>query len=152
MGMIGEVESVAVAAVPGGTGLKLALKLAPYIAFALLVGIILWQRGSINSISGERDLAQLQAKSLGDIVIADNKTIVKLGERQVDNDAIAAAVAKRLDSNRAQTEGQRQAIRNASNDPTVRDWANQPVPGSVRHVLENGGAETGNAPGGRSKP
>lgn len=136
MSVIGEVEDVALAATPGGSGLKLALKLAPFIAFALLVGFIIWQRGTINKLGGERDLAVQQSKALGDVIVADNATIKQLGERQVDNDAIAAAVAKRLDNNRAQTEGQRQAIRNASNDPSVRNWADQPVPSSVRHILE----------------
>jgi hypothetical protein len=39
------IEEAAIAAVPGGSGLRLAIKLAPFIAIALLVGFILWQRG-----------------------------------------------------------------------------------------------------------
>jgi hypothetical protein len=52
------VEDAALAAVPGGFGkLKLALKLAPFIARAI-VGFVLWQRGSLNKANvGERDLA-----------------------------------------------------------------------------------------------
>lgn len=146
------VEEAAVAAVPGAGWFKIALKLAPFIIIALLVGYVLWQRGSLNKAVGERDLAVTQANALGDIVLADNKTITSLSKRQIDNDAIAAAVAKRLDSNRALTEGQRQAIRNANNDPSVRNWADTLVPDSVRGILEADGDRASDPPGGRSKP
>jgi hypothetical protein len=145
------IEEVALAAVPGGSGLKLAIKLAPFVILALLVGIIGVQRLSLRAAKAERDNAVEQAKALGDLAVTNANTIKNLSARQVDNDAIAAAITKRLDSNRARTEGQRQAIRNASNDPTVRDWANQPVPSGVRNVLEAGSASTGSAPGGRAK-
>lgn len=151
MSLVGQAESVALGVVPGGGWFRLALKLAPFILIALLVGYVLWQRGTVNKLSGERDLAVTQANALGDIVIADNKTITSLSQRQIDNDAIANAVAKRLDSNRARTEGQRQDIRNATNDPSVRNWANTPVPSSVRTVLETDSGNASNPPGGRSK-
>lgn len=131
---------------------KLALKFGPFIAIALLLGFVLWQRGSLNKANGERDLAVEQSKALGEVVVANNKTIADLGKRQIDNDAIAVAVAKRLEGNRAHTEGQRQAIRNANNDPTVRNWADTPVPNSLRRILETDGNRASNAPGGRSKP
>jgi hypothetical protein len=145
------IEEAAIAAVPGGSGLRLAIKLAPFIAIALLVGFILWQRGSLNKANGERDLAVEQSRALGDVVVAQNGTIKQMSQRQIDNDAIAEAVAKRLDTNRAHTEGQRQAIRNANNDPTVRNWADTAVPNSLRTILEADGNRANPAPGGRTK-
>jgi hypothetical protein len=130
------VEDVALAAVPGGSGLKLALKFGPFIAIALLLGFILWQRNTISEQKGSLHVAQQQINDLNAANASAQVTINSFSQQRIDNDAIADAVAKRLDTNRAQTEGQRQAIRTASNDPKVRDWANQPVPSSVRNVLE----------------
>jgi hypothetical protein len=130
------VEDVALAAVPGGSGLKLALKLGPFIAIALLIGFVLWQRNTISTQGGRLNVAAQQITDLTAANASAQAQIDKFAQQRIDNDAIAAAVAQRLDSNRAHTEGQRQAIRNASNDPSVRNWANQPVPSSVRNVLE----------------
>jgi hypothetical protein len=130
------VEDAALAAVPGGSGLKLALKLGPFIAIALLIGFVLWQRNTISTQGGKLNLAAQQITDLTAANASAQVTINGFAQQRIDNDAIAAAVAKRLESNRAQTEGQRQAIRNATNDPSVRNWANQPVPSSVRNVLE----------------
>lgn len=130
------VEDAALAAVPGGSGLKLAMKLGPYIAIALLIGFVLWQRNTISTQGGRLNVAAQQITDLTAANASAQAQIDKFAQQRIDNDAIAAAVAQRLETNRAQTEGQRQAIRNATNDPTVRNWANQPVPSSVRHVLE----------------
>lgn len=130
------VEDAALAAVPGGSGLKLAMKFGPFIVIALLIGFVLFQRNTISTQSGKINLAAQQITDLTAANASAQAQIDKFAQQRIDNDAIAAAVAQRLETNRAQTEGQRQAIRNATNDPTVRNWANQPVPSSVRHVLE----------------
>jgi hypothetical protein len=46
------VEDAALAAVPGGSGLKLALKLAPFPRDRLLIGFVLWQRNTISTQVG----------------------------------------------------------------------------------------------------
>lgn len=130
------VEDAALAAVPGGSGLKLAMKLGPFIAIALLIGFVLWQRNTISTQGGRLNVAAQQITDLTAANASAQAQIDKFAQQRIDNDAIAAAVAQRLDTNRAHIEGQRQAIRNASNDPSVRNWANQPVPSSVRNVLE----------------
>jgi hypothetical protein len=101
-----------------------------------LIGFVLWQRNTISTQGGKLNLAAQQITDLTAANASAQVTINGFAQQRIDNDAIAAAVAKRLESNRAQTEGQRQAIRNATNDPSVRNWANQPVPSSVRNVLE----------------
>lgn len=145
------VEEAAIAAVPGGSGLKLAIKLAPFIAIALLVGFVLWQRNTISTQTGKLNVAAQQIADITATNAANEATINQLSQRQIDNDAIAAAVSKRLDTNRAHTEGQRQAIRNANNDPSVRNWADTAVPNSLRGILEGNGSRASDAPGGRSK-
>jgi LysB family phage lysis regulatory protein len=130
------VEDAALAAVPGGSGLKLAIKLAPFIAIALLIGFVLWQRNTISTQSGKLNVAAQQITDLTAANASAQVTIDSFSKQRIDNDAIAAAVATRLESNRALTEGTRQAIRNASNaNPTVRAWADTAVPDSVRRAL-----------------
>lgn len=127
---------------------KLALKLGPFIAIALLIGFVLWQRNTISTQSGKLNVAAQQIVDLTAANASAQATIDSFAERRIDNDAIAAAVAQRLDSNRAHTEGQRQAIRNASNDPTVHDWAAMPIPDLIRRLLNDEVA----APGSVQKP
>lgn len=131
------IEDAALAAVPGGSGLKLALKLAPFLAIALLIGFVLWQRNTISTQKGDLHVAAQQIVDLTAANASAQATIDNFAVRQVDNDAIAVAVAAKLNLNRAQTEKVRVEMRKAQNDPTVRDWAAMPIPDLIRRLLND---------------
>jgi hypothetical protein len=114
---------------------KLALKAAPFLAIAILIGVVLWMRGTNNQLQGERDLAVAENVQLLATNQQNAKTIEGLGKRQIDNDAIANAVAAKLAANSKRTEATRQALKDANHDPNVRAWAAVPVPDSVRRAL-----------------
>jgi hypothetical protein len=101
-----------------------------------LVIAVLWLRGNNAKLAGQVDVVTIERDSAVKANEANEKTIEAFRNQRVDNDAIAAAIASKLNSNRARTEGQRQAIRNAQNDPNVRAWANQPIPSIVRDTIE----------------
>jgi hypothetical protein len=126
----------------------LAIKL---VAFGLLIIGLFAMKAQNASLHGKLDVAAQQIADITATNAANVATINQLAQRQIDNDAIAAAVTKRLETNRAHTEGQRQAIRNANNDPTVRNWADTAVPNSLRGILEGNGSRANDAPGGRTK-
>lgn len=114
---------------------KLALKLAPFLAIAILIGVVLWMRGTNNKLEGERDIAVAENVQLLATNQQNAKTIEGFGKRQIDNDAIANAVAAKLAANSKYTEATRQALKDANHDPNVRAWAVVPVPDSVRRAL-----------------
>lgn len=136
MSIIGTVESAAVDVVPGGGYVKLALKLAPYLAIALLIGAVLWLRGSVKDANAAKDKALVERNQYKAVNEANAKTIAALSQRQTDNDKIAQAVAAVAAANNVRTETTRQALRNAQNEPSVRNWASEPVPISVQHALK----------------
>lgn len=111
----------------------LPIKLA---AFALLICALLWVRGENAKLNGRLKASEIVNTYLTKANEQNERVIEGFSKQRLDNDAIAAAVAKRLDSNRARTEATRQGIRNASNDPKVRAWADSPVPGGVRDAIE----------------
>lgn len=136
MSIIQTVESAAVDVVPGGGYVKLALKLAPYLAIALLIGAVLWLRGSVKDANAAKDKALVERNQFKAVNEANAKTIAALSQRQTDNDKIAQAVAAVAAANNVRTETTRQALRNAQNEPSVRNWASEPVPISVQHALK----------------
>lgn len=114
---------------------KLALKFAPYIAIALLIGVILWFRADLTSAKAERDAVKIEVDQLRKTNAANQRTIENFSRRQIDNDAIAAAVNAALSSNRQNADRIAIELKEARNDPVVRDWADTPVPASVRRSL-----------------
>lgn len=125
--------------------LKLALKFGPYIAIALLIGFLLYQRGNLATATGERDAALVHAAQLAATNAANQRTMQGMAAQRIDNDAIATAVATRLQDNQVREVHTQTVIREAiRNDPTVRTWADSPIPDSVRSALA--------APGGRVPP
>lgn len=112
-----------------------ALRFGPYIAIMLLIGAILWLRGDLVGAKADRKAAIVERNQYKAANEANTKIIQGFSARQVDNDAIAAAVANRLAANSQKTETVRQRIRSAANEPGVRDWASMPVPSSVQRAL-----------------
>lgn len=115
--------------------LKAAKIFGPLLVIAILIGVVLWMRGTNNQLQGERDLAVAENVQLLATNQQNAKTIEGFGKRQIDNDAIANAVAAKLGANSKRTEATRQALKDANHDPNVRAWASVPVPDSVRRAL-----------------
>lgn len=117
------------------TKAKIAALIGTGVIIVGLVMAVLWMRGNNAKLAGEVDVVTLQRDTAIQANKENEKTIEAFRQQRVDNDAIATAVASKLSLNRARTERSRQAIRNAQDDPTVRAWANEPVPDSVSRAI-----------------
>jgi hypothetical protein len=118
--------------------LKLAKTFGPYVAIALLIFAVLWLRGDVIGAKSERDLANVQVGLLQQANAANVKIIEAFGQQREDNDKIAEAVAEAVASNNRAVDLTRQRLREAQDEPGVRDWYNEPVPGSVQDALTGG--------------
>ena len=117
------------------TYFKLALKLGPYIAITILIVAFLWQRGSLVKANAKEKAARVELGTALAANVQNEKTIEGFRQQRVDNDAIALAVAERLNVTRSGTERIAIELREARNDPKVRDWSDTPVPDSVQRSL-----------------
>lgn len=115
------------------------LRFGPYIALALLVGVVLWQRAHIAEQAGDLKVERAKVADMTEANKTLSQTIDMVTRQRVDNDAIAAAVTAALQGN-TQREVQTKTIieRAVQNDPAVRDWGGVPVPSSVREALRSG--------------
>lgn len=111
-------------------------KLAPYLLVAALFFVVLFQRNTITDRTAKLEASQKEAKDLTEANKANAKVIASLSARQVDNDAIANAVASKIQVNVTRETIVRTNIEKAkANDPQVRAWADTPIPDSVRRAL-----------------
>ena len=120
------------------------LRFGPYIALALLVGVVLWQRAHIAEQAGDLKVERAKVADMTEANKTLSQTIDMVTRQRVDNDAIAAAVTAALQGN-TQREVQTKTIieRAVQNDPAVRDWGGVPVPSSVREALRSGQVDPG---------
>lgn len=120
------------------------LRFGPYIALALLVGVVLWQRAHIAEQAGDLKVERAKVADMTEANKTLSQTIDMVTRQRVDNDAIAAAVTAALQGN-LQREVQTKTIieRAVQNDPAVRDWGGVPVPSSVREALRSGQVDPG---------
>lgn len=117
-------------------GVKLALKLLPYAVIVALLVAFLWQRNTLTKTTADLEAANVRVEDVtaANATLAD--AIKKVNQAQIDNDAIAAAVAARLEGNRVREVHTREVIREAiENDPESNDWASRPVPSRVREAI-----------------
>jgi hypothetical protein len=114
---------------------KLALKFGPYVVIAALIALVLWYRGDMAKANGDKHALAVELQSAIDANKEAQKTVDAVRAQRVDNDAIAEAVANKLETNRALFDRRTVLLREARNDPQVRSWADTPVPGSVRAAL-----------------
>lgn len=110
----------------------IAIKL---VAFGLLIGALLWVKIDLAKTKGDLALKTAEAAQLKKTNEQNARVIEGFTQQRIDNDAIAEAIAARLNLNRAQTEKVRVQLKEARNDPTVRDWAAMPVPDLVKRLL-----------------
>ena len=113
-----------------------ALKLAPWLAIALLGAAVLWLRGDLASAKAERDAAQVRVADMeaANASLAESLDLVR--RQRADNDAIAQMLSAALAGNSARETITRETITEVSrNDPETRAWADTPVPLGVRDGL-----------------
>lgn len=120
------------------------LRFGPYLALALLVGVVLYQRAHIAEQAGDLKVERVKVADMTEANKTLSETIDKVTRQRVDNDAIAAAVTAALQGN-LQREVQTKTIieRAVQNDPATRDWAGVPVPDGVREALRTDKVGTG---------
>ncbi|WLJ71245.1 hypothetical protein [Sphingomonas phage Birtae] len=109
-------------------------------ALVALAFVVLIQRNTITDRTAERDQSKAEAAQLRETNKANEDIMKALASRRVDNDAIAEAVAARLGTVREREVNTRTIIERAKqDDPNVRDWADRPIPNSVRDALNTPG-------------
>lgn len=124
-------------------GVKLALKLLPYGLLALLLIAFLWQRNTLTKTTADLDAANVRVEDVTAANATLAEAIKKAKQAQIDNDAIAVAVAGKLEGNRVREIRTREVIRETiENDPQSNDWANQPLPSRLREALRPGSVST----------
>lgn len=116
--------------------LKAVLAFAPYIVIGLLCAALLWARGDKLKAEGEQVKLQASVDKLTDVAKTNSETIrYEQRNRAVNDEAVKklAADVNTIKLRRSQTvERIREIYRN---DPVANDWANVPVPDSVRQQV-----------------
>lgn len=101
-----------------------------------LIFIVLFQRNTITGRTAERDAAVKAEAQVREANRSQEETIRRMASARIDNDAIAAAVAAKLGDVKTREVNTRTIIERAKvNDPNVRDWADRPIPDSVRGAI-----------------
>lgn len=112
----------------------------PLFVIVPLVFVLLIQRNTITGRTAERDAAVKAEAQVREANRSQEETIRRMAGARIDNDAIAAAVAERLGTVKTRETNTRTIIERAKvNDPQVRDWADSPIPNSVRGALNTPG-------------
>lgn len=94
-------------------------------------------RGDHIKFKAQRDAAVTEANSLRAVNEQNAATMTKLGQAAEANAKIAEGVASDVAAIRERGTTTRTIIQEASrNDPSVRAWADTPVPDSVRRAIE----------------
>jgi hypothetical protein len=114
------------------TALKFAKTFGPYIAIVGLIMAVLFLRNDNTAAHAGEKAAKVEAAGLREANAADARTIASFGQQRIDNDAIASAVAARVNVNVTHETRVVTALKDAKrNDPQVRNWADTAIPGSV---------------------
>lgn len=121
-------------------GLAFAKKFWHWFALAGLLFVVLYMRGDIASLKSRAEQAETKAATLQKVNDANAEVIKGFSEQRLANDAIIQSLAGAKTANATRETTVRTVVeRAARNDPTVRDWLNQPIPSGVRGAI--------NAPG-----
>lgn len=107
-----------------------------WLAIAGLVMALLYMRGDLAHMQADKDKAEAKAATLQAVNDQNAKVIEGFTEQRIANDAIIQQLTTARSGNAARETTVRTIIeREARNDPTVRDWLNQPVPSGVRGAV-----------------
>lgn len=108
----------------------------PLFVIVPLIFAVLMMRTTISDTKARLAAKTTEAANLSKANAANVKIIEGFSQQRIDNDAIATAVAAKLNNNGVREVNTRTVIeRLKRDDPQVRDWANVPVPDSVRRTL-----------------
>lgn len=112
----------------------------PFLAIAGLVMALLYMRGDIASLKADKDRAEAKAATLESVNKTNARVIEGFAAQRLANDAIIQQLAGARTANATRETTVRTIIeKEASNDPVVRDWLNQPVPSGVRRAINTPG-------------
>lgn len=112
----------------------------PLFVIVPLIFVVLFQRNTITGRTAERDAAVKAEAQVREANRSQEETIRRMAGARIDNDAIAEAVAARLGNVKTREVNTRTIIEKAKqDDPNVRDWADRPIPNSVRGALNTPG-------------
>ncbi|QJD54442.1 hypothetical protein P9A28_gp56 [Sphingomonas phage Eidolon] len=121
-------------------GLAFVKRFWHWFAIAGLLFVVLYLRGDNASLEGRAKSAEVKAATLQKVNDANAEVIKGFTEQRLANDAIIQSLAGAKTANATREVEVRTVVeRAARNDPTVRDWLNQPIPSGVRGAI--------NAPG-----
>ena len=121
-------------------GLAFAKRFWHWFALAGLLLVVLYLRGDNASLEGRAKAAETKAATLQAVNDTNAEVIKGFSEQRLANDAIIQSLTGAKASNATRETTVRTIVeREARNDPTVRDWLNQPIPSGVRGAI--------NAPG-----
>ncbi len=117
--------------------ISLARRFWPAIPIVGLAVALWFSREDAKTARADTEAAKQHVQTVETANASLRSAIDGLKQQRVDNDAIAAAVAAKLGSNATREVQTRTIIEKAvQNDPKVRDWADSPLPDSVRAALQ----------------
>ncbi len=122
---------------PTSTARKVAIGLGAALVLSVLLGWLFWSRANLKAdlVQAEANVATLQGANR-----AKAKVIEGLRNFAKDTDKALTQRDQALKDITAQREALRQQIEGVMrNDPKARVWADEPLPESVRRLLENTG-------------
>lgn len=113
-------------------------KFGPYLLIVALAFVVLFQRNTITGKAAKLSAAESRIVELNRTNRDQVAVLASVASRQPDNDAIATAVAAKLNGNTVREVETRTIIERAkANDPAVRAWGDAPVPSVVREALRS---------------
>lgn len=106
---------------------------------SLLIATVLVQRGNLISVHAKLDSANLRISDLNEANASLQTSLNKIKLARPDNDAIAEAVAAKLQNVKTREVRTREILERAVNDdPKIRDCGAMHLPDSVRQALRSG--------------
>jgi hypothetical protein len=115
---------------------SIALKAAPYVLIALLIGVVLWMRNDLTATKADRDKAQAAVAELGAVNAANAKEIEQAKAAAAINDQAVIDLNKQIFDLRAKSlKSESNVQRIIVNDPKSKIWADMPVPDELRNAI-----------------
>lgn len=119
--------------------LTLVKRFWPAIPILGLAIALLFVREDDRSKAASLAAAKAQVSSLTEANASLNSSLADVQAERVDNDAIAASVASQLQGNIVAQNTTRTIVEKAiASDPKATNWADEPLPDSLRAALRPG--------------
>ena len=116
--------------------LSLALKLAPYVVIAALIGAVLWFRGEAIDEAAKRSTAEAQLATAVSANKEQAETITRLTALREQNDKLLLDFTTKLSEFTQATEETQASIRGLeTTNAEVKDYLSVAIPADLRGVL-----------------